>query len=120
MFGRDVFDRVSFVENNEIVFKKDAAARFVFDAAEVHEEERMVEHQHVSLENFGARALKKAGAKTFGVFGTGAAKLRRTKTALGTNLLPDFRVRLDFKVREAPVFRELRPFEDALQLLDFR
>ena len=48
-----------------------------------------------------------------------AADFRRAQSALGTNLRPDFRVRLDVEIRQAAVLGFLRPFVNALQFLGF-
>ena len=63
------------------------------------------------------RPLKKADAVVLGEVGREAANLGRAQPALGTNLRPDLRVRLDVEVRQAAVRGFLRPVIDPLQFL---
>ena len=92
----------------------------LLQAAQQREEQRVVQHQHVRGEDPVARALEEADAVVLGEIGRVAAELGRAQPALGADLRPDLRVRLDLEVRQAAVGGGLGPFVDALQFLGFR
>src|SRR5207247_2973806 len=56
----------------------------------------------------------------FAELGWVAAHLGGAQAALGTDLAPDFRVRLDIEIREAAIGGFFRPIEYALQFRGFR
>ena len=117
MLGGDVLDRVRLVEDEEIVLEEDAALLLLVHAAEQREEERVVQHQHVGGKDALARALEEAEAVVLGEVGLVAANLRRAQAALGADLRPNLRVRLQLEVGAAAVFGLLGPLGHALQLL---
>src|SRR4029077_19111869 len=84
---RDLLDRVGLVENNEVVRKKEttlALLLFVRGAKE-HEEQGVVQHDHVRGEKSFARLLVKA-ARILPACFLGA------KVRFAANLRPNFRV----------------------------
>ena len=117
VLGGDVLDRVRLVEDEEIVLEEDAALLLLVHAAEQREEERVVQHQHVGGKDALARALEEAEAVVLREVRLVAANLRRAQAALGADLRPDLRVRLQLEVGAAAVLRFLGPRGDALELL---
>ena len=107
----DLLHGVGFVENDEIIREKITALAFLLflGTAEQHEEERVIDDDHVRGEQSLARLLKET-------FGRLAAGLGRADVGLAANLRPDFRVGLDRQIAERSVLRGPRPIGDALQL----
>ena len=114
---RDVLHLVRLVENHEVVLEQNAAFLLFINSAEQREKQCVVQHQHIRGKELVPRALEMADAVILGEIGRKAADFWRAQPALRTNLRPDFRVRLDVKIRQAAVLGFLRPFVDALQFL---
>src|SRR5262249_40365780 len=115
LLGRDLFDRVGFVENNKIVWKqKTALAAFLFVwRTEQDEEQRVIEHDHVRGEqSFAGLVIKTARILSAGFL--------RTDVCFAANLRPNFRVGLDRNVAERTVTGLARPLGDSLEFVGFR
>jgi hypothetical protein len=97
-------DRVRFVKYNKIVLEEQPPARLVLYSAQLHEKQGVVQHQHVRRQDPAARALIEAGRPALlHKVGLIAAQFRRAQAALGADLLPHFRLRLQVEIRQAAV-----------------
>src|SRR5207253_7908858 len=113
-------DAVSFVEDDEVVLEQNAALNLVVQAAQQRKEQRVVQHQHIGREDAAARALKKTDAVLLAELGGVTANLGRTNPALGADVGPDFRIRLDVEIGQTALVGLLRPLVDAPEFLRFR
>ena len=106
-----LFDRVRLIENDEVVREKVTflAILLFFRAAEKHEEERVIDHDHVRGEQSPARLLEKAARILSAAFG-------RAEVRFAANLDPDFRIGLDRQVAQGPVARRPRPIGQAREI----
>ena len=104
-----------FVENDEVVRKQvtGLALELFFRAAQEHEEQGVIDHDHVRRQQSFPRLLEKTLRRL-------PAGFAGANVGLTANLRPDFRVRLDGQIAQGSVSRRPRPFDDARQLRRFR
>src|SRR3984957_18880435 len=94
--GSDALDRMSFVEDDEVILQQDAALGFLFLTAKEREKERVIEHQHTRRQHVAARALIEARPPALLDEVRGVPALPgAAQAALRTDLLPDIGGRLD-------------------------
>ncbi len=111
----NLLDRVRFVEDDEVVREKISflALLLFLRAAEEHEKEGVIDHDHVGREQPFARLLKET-------IRTLAAGFTRADMGLAANLRPDFRIRFDREIAQRSVFCRERPVPDTRQLRRLR
>ncbi len=108
---RDILESVRLVEDDEVVWKQDAAGVLlrVRHAADEGEEERVVEHDDLRAKHALAKGLIEAAPVV-------AAGLRRAEVLFAADLLPDRCVRLLDEVAQRAVARGEAPLADAFEL----
>jgi len=74
VLGGDLFDLVASSKDDEIIFEQKLRFQFVIDAADVHEEQSVIQDEDIGGKNALAGALEKAGAPALAK-STGAASL---------------------------------------------
>ena len=90
LLGRDLLDRVRFVEYDEVIREQKTALTFflLLGIAKKHEEQSVIEHDHIRREQFLARLL----IKTARIL---AASFLGADVRFTANLRPHFRIRFD-------------------------
>ena len=113
--GGDLLDRVRFIENDEVVWKKITAFAFflLLRASQKHEEQRVIDHDHVGRQQPFARLL----VKTVRIL---PAAFSCADVRLAANLRPNFWVGLDRQIAERAVAGRARPLRESRQLILLR
>ena len=104
-----------FVQNEEIIREKETAFSFFLRlrASQKHEQQRVIDHQHIGREQTFARLL----IKTARVL---PARFLCADMRFAADLRPYFRVGLDCEIAERTIARRTRPFSKAVQLILLR
>src|SRR5439155_1182742 len=108
----DLLDRMGFVENDEIIWKKEPALAVLLyiRRAEQYEKQGVIEHDHVgSQQTFSCLLIKTARILAAGFLG---ADVRLT-----ANLHPNFWIGLDGQIAERSVAGRAGPFGQPLQFV---
>ena len=100
----DLFDGVRLIENDEIVREKKSAFAFLLflGTAEEHEEQGVIDDDHVRGQKSFARLLKETARSL-------AARFARADVRFAANLCPNFRIRLDRQIAQRSVPCRPRP-----------
>ena len=103
-----------FIENDEVVWKKIAAFPFflLIWPSQKHEEQRVVDNDHVRCQQPFTRLLIKAVRLP--------ATFRRADVRFAANLCPNFRVRFNRQIAERTVTGRTRPLGESVQLILLR
>ena len=110
-----LLDRVGLIENDEIIREKvtTLALLLFLRRAEKHEEQSVIDDDHIRREQAFARLLEKT-------IRTLAAGLAGADVRLTANLGPDFRIRFHREIAQRSILRRARPFRDARQFRRLR